>query len=116
MQHLKGSSDGSWSSDPQFSRYHAVGEGCLAPAAAEAMALLQAIRFCRDEGDAKSVIDSVHSDMVYSSGVGHLIEDIKFEIQASQQWKLTFIKREGNMFRIVDAEMFLLIIFVMFCC
>jgi ribonuclease HI len=88
------------------------------------MALLQAIRFCREmgftkvhfEGDAKSVIDSVHSDMVYSSGVGHLIEDIKFEIQASQQWKLTFIKREGNMFRIVDAEMFLLIIFVMFCC
>ena len=31
-----------------------------------------------------------------NGGVGHLIEDIQFEIQAFQQWKLTFIKREGN--------------------
>jgi hypothetical protein len=48
------------------------------------------------EEDAKSVIDLVHSDGVDSNGMGHLIEDIKWELQDFHQWKLTFVKRGGN--------------------
>lgn len=52
---------------------------CLAPAAAEAMAVLVAIHLCREmgltrvhfEGDVKSVIDSVNSVNVDSSWMGH---------------------------------------------
>jgi hypothetical protein len=82
-----------------------VRDWCLAPVAAEAMALLQAIRLYKEigflrvhfEGDAKSVIDSIHSDGVDSSEVGHLIEDIKWELRDFHQWKLTFVKKGGKL-------------------
>ncbi|XP_059446805.1 uncharacterized protein LOC132178381 [Corylus avellana] len=78
--------------------------GCLAPAAAKAMAFLLAIRLCHElclpqvhfEGDAKAVIDAVNSKEKDSCWMGHIIEDIKLELQVFQRWQLTFIRREGN--------------------
>jgi ribonuclease HI len=79
-------------------------KGCLEPAGAEALALLLAIQMCREmgysklhlEGDAKAVIDAVHSTEVDRSWMGHLIEDVKVELQAVLYWQLTFVRREGN--------------------
>jgi hypothetical protein len=48
------------------------------------------------EGDAKSVVDLEHSDGVDNSGMGHLIEDIKWELRDFHQWKLTFVKGGGG--------------------
>ncbi|XP_059459795.1 uncharacterized protein LOC132189203 [Corylus avellana] len=81
-----------------------VQNGCLAPAAAEAMVILLAIRLCHElslsrvhfEGDAKSMIDSVNSVETDNSWMGHIIEDIKLELRAFQQWQPTFIRRKGN--------------------
>lgn len=78
--------------------------GCLAPAAAEAKVVLLAIQLCREmglsqvhfEGDAKSVVDSVNSAHVDSSWMGHVVDDIRLEVQAFPQWQLFFVRREGN--------------------
>jgi hypothetical protein len=48
------------------------------------------------EGHAKAVIDAVHSTEVDRSWMGHLIEDVKVELQAVLHWQLTFVRREGN--------------------
>jgi hypothetical protein len=48
------------------------------------------------EGNAKSMIDSVNSVETDSSWIGHIVEDIKLELRAFQQWQLTFTRREGN--------------------
>ncbi|XP_059435490.1 uncharacterized protein LOC132168511 [Corylus avellana] len=64
--------------------------GCLAPAAAEAHAVLLAIRLCRElgfewvqlEGDAKLVIDAVSSMAKDFSRMGHVTEDIKQELNS----------------------------------
>jgi ribonuclease HI len=79
-------------------------DGCLAPAAAEVMALLLAIRSCHElnlsrvhfEGDAKSVIYAMNSEEVDCGWMGHIIANIKLELRTFQQWQLTFTRREGN--------------------
>jgi ribonuclease HI len=78
--------------------------GGLDLAVAEAKAVLHAIHVCRAmglskvhfEGDAKIVVDSVNSGMMDTGWMGHLIADIKLEIQAFDEWQLSFIGREGN--------------------
>jgi hypothetical protein len=79
-------------------------EGCFDPPVAKAMAILLAIRTCRDmcltkvqfEGDAKGVIDSVNLGETDNSSMGHIIEDNKLELKGFQQWQLNFIRRNGN--------------------
>jgi ribonuclease HI len=78
--------------------------GRLAPAAAEALAAMLAIKLCREvgclrvqfEGDAKGVIDAVNSPEVNNSWMGQAIQDIRVELQPLADWKFTFVKREGN--------------------
>lgn len=78
--------------------------GYLAPAAAEAQAALLAIQLCRElgfikvhlEGDAKGVVDAVNSGNVDTSWLGHVIEDIKLELNSLAHWKFTFVRRKGN--------------------
>jgi hypothetical protein len=47
------------------------------------------------EGDAKGVID-VNCELADRSRLGHVIEDIKVELQELDQWQMTFVKRDGN--------------------
>ena len=78
--------------------------GCLAPAAAEAQAVLLAIQLCCEigflrvhlEGDTKIVVDAVNSVDVGKSWLGHVTEDIKVELKSLVHWKLALVKREGN--------------------
>jgi acyl carrier protein phosphodiesterase len=44
----------------------------------------------------KGVIEAVQSKEVDRSWMGHLIEDVKVELQAVVDWQLTFVRREGN--------------------
>ena len=48
------------------------------------------------EGDAKLVVNSVNSSQVDNSWMGHVVEDIKVEVQAFHQWQISFVRREGN--------------------
>jgi hypothetical protein len=48
------------------------------------------------EGDAKGVIAVVMSLEQSLCREGHLIEDIKATMQGLQQWKMEFVRREGN--------------------
>ena len=48
------------------------------------------------EGDAKGVIDFVNLGETKNSSIGHIIEDIKWELRSFQQWQLVFIRKEGN--------------------
>ena len=48
------------------------------------------------EGDAKGVVDVVNSGDMEISWMGHVIADIKMEIQEFEGWEITFVKREGN--------------------
>jgi hypothetical protein len=81
-----------------------VQNGGLAPAVVKAKTALLAIHLCHEmglskihfEGDAKSIVDSVNSELVDSSWMGHVIEDIKVEIQVFYQWQFSFVGREGN--------------------
>ncbi|XP_059461774.1 uncharacterized protein LOC132190739 [Corylus avellana] len=79
-------------------------QGHLTPLAAEAYTALMATKQCKAmglqnihfEGDAKAVVDAVNSAEEDRSKVGHIIEDIKSEVQSFVRWKMTFIRREGN--------------------
>jgi hypothetical protein len=80
----------------------AIRTGCLAPAGVEAMVVLLAIQLCRELGcskvhlecDAKGVIDAVNSKDADKSWMGHMIENIKVELQSFVHWQLPFVKRE----------------------
>jgi ribonuclease HI len=78
--------------------------GSLEPALAEAWGALIAIRLCKTmnfrnvhlEGDAQVVIQAVHSSAEDWSSMGLLVADIKEELTSLQQWRMTFIRRDGN--------------------
>jgi ribonuclease HI len=78
--------------------------GCLEPTMAEARAALLAISLCKTrglnriifEGDAQVVIKAIHSEEVDGSCLGVIVADIKSELQAFPQWRLAFVRREGN--------------------
>lgn len=74
------------------------------PSVAEARAALMAIQLCKEmgfmhvlfEGDAKVVIDGVNSSASDWSRIGLLVKDIRREIQAIQQWRMSFIHVQGG--------------------
>jgi ribonuclease HI len=78
--------------------------GCLNPVLAEAGAALMAVQMCKSlgfqrvhfEGDTKTVIDDVNSPESDWSSKGMLVEDLKKELQAIPQWRMTSTRREGN--------------------
>lgn len=78
--------------------------GCPSPLAAEALVALMAVKLSKElglqnvhfQGDAKSVVDAVNCVEDDRSRMGHVMEDLKVEVQSILQWKMSFIKREGN--------------------
>jgi ribonuclease HI len=78
--------------------------GFLDPTVAEARAALMAIQFCRErgfmrvhfEGDTQKVVNAVNSTSEDWSNVGLLVEDIRRDLQVFQQWRMSYICREGN--------------------
>jgi hypothetical protein len=48
------------------------------------------------EGDAKEVVDMVNLGKADESWLGHLIEDIKKELNSLACWRMSFVQREGN--------------------
>ena len=63
-----------------------------------------AIQLCRDrgfmrvhfKGDAPKVVNAVNSMSEDWSNVGLLVEDIRHNLQALQQWRMSYICKEGN--------------------
>ena len=76
----------------------------LNPAAAEALALMEAFRLCRElgfqqvmfAGDAKGIIDAVLSEEIDRGWLGHMIADLKQESRGFENCMLSYVKRENN--------------------
>jgi ribonuclease HI len=80
-------------------------KGLLEPVAAEDLAAIMAIQLFRElgfqrlylEGDAKIVVDTVLSTEPDWSRKGHLVEDIRVELQSLQCWKMVYVRREDRL-------------------
>jgi hypothetical protein len=48
------------------------------------------------EGDAKRVTDVVQALGVNCSRLGHVVDDIRGALQVFDNWRLTFVKKDGN--------------------
>ncbi|XP_062005491.1 uncharacterized protein LOC133722603 [Rosa rugosa] len=78
--------------------------GNLPPRSVEALALLHGLQFAAHvgftnidiEGDALSVIDTLHESSEDLSYEGHLIEEIEFLIKSFPSYSSHFVRREGN--------------------
>lgn len=78
--------------------------GNLDPPVAKAWGALMAIRMCKELGfmnvhfdsDAQVVINAVNSWEVDWSKEGLLVADIKRELEGIPQWRMRFVRREGN--------------------
>jgi ribonuclease HI len=78
--------------------------GCLSLEATEAYAALLAIQQCKSlgflnvhfEGDTKAIVDAVNCGGNNQSRVGHMVEDFQVQARSLSNWKMTFVKREGN--------------------
>ena len=78
--------------------------GCLDPTAAEAIAALEATRFCSSlgfdwlllVGDAQLVVEAVLTNTPDWSTKGHIIEAIRKQIFSFQQWKMIHVTRGAN--------------------
>ncbi|XVE78858.1 hypothetical protein DITRI_Ditri14bG0011900 [Diplodiscus trichospermus] len=76
----------------------------LSPKEAEALALLQAITWARDqqlgkvifEYDAQLVVKAVHSSMVDLTEFGTLIEGCKLILSLEQNFSVCYVKRQAN--------------------
>ena len=68
------------------------------------MAAMVAMELCRElglidvylKGDAKTIIYAVNHEEADWSRTWHLVDDIKVGLQRFAQWRLCFVKREGN--------------------
>ena len=77
---------------------------CLNSMVAEAWALLEAFRLCRElgfrqvtfEGDAKGIIDAVLSDEVDRGSMGHMIANLKQKLGGFVNSLISHVKRENN--------------------
>lgn len=77
--------------------------GCLALAGAETMVALMAIQQCKElglthvhlEGDENVIIDAVNCEVTNRSRMGHIVEDIKVEVQAFSQWQMSLCEGQG---------------------
>jgi ribonuclease HI len=81
-----------------------VKKGCPSPMVAEALATRLAVSLCIEmglmqvdfEGDSKSVVDAMNNGGEERSYLGIVAEDLTTKILQIQQWKMSFIKRDGN--------------------
>jgi hypothetical protein len=48
------------------------------------------------EGDAQTVVTAINSLVFDRSRLGHIVEDVRLEVQDLGPWKFTFVKRDGN--------------------
>ncbi|XP_059451232.1 uncharacterized protein LOC132182040 [Corylus avellana] len=79
-------------------------KGCPSPLTAEALAALMAVQLSKErgfqpvhlEGDAKSVVNAITCAGADRSRLGHVLDDLKMEVQSIPHWKMSFIKCEGN--------------------
>jgi ribonuclease HI len=89
--------------------------GCPDSSMAEALSALRAIKLCKErgvtkihlEGDATVVIEALLSSDEDRSPMGNIIEDIKEELRTVPQWKVSFVRRDGNKVGHVLAKYFL---------
>jgi ribonuclease HI len=87
--------------------------GCLDPTAAEAIAALEATRFCTSlgvdrlmlVGDAKLVVEAVLANKPDWSTKGHIIEAIKKQTLSFQHWRMIHVTRGANQITHVLAKM-----------
>lgn len=78
--------------------------GNLDPMLAEVGVVLMAIQLCKTlgfhslhfEGDAQVVVEGVNSMERDWSRKGIMVEDIKHELKGFRQWRMSFVRREGN--------------------
>lgn len=78
--------------------------GSLDPTLAGAGAALLAIQPCKTlgfrlvhfVGDSLVVVDGINSSEGDWSRKGLMVEEIKFELRAFPQWRMTFVRRDGN--------------------
>ncbi|XP_059440462.1 uncharacterized protein LOC132172916 [Corylus avellana] len=74
------------------------------PAAAEAVAALKAVEFCREvgvhetilEGDSLLVVNAIKNQNQCWLRYGQIITDIKWVLESLTQWSIRHIKREAN--------------------
>jgi hypothetical protein len=48
------------------------------------------------EGDAKTIAEEMNNGTENQSSFGMVLDDLRQEIQPLLQWKMSFIRREGN--------------------
>jgi hypothetical protein len=48
------------------------------------------------EGDAKVVVDSINGEKVDRGRLGHLVADLQADVKTLENWKMTFVQRNGN--------------------
>ncbi|XP_059436591.1 uncharacterized protein LOC132169595 [Corylus avellana] len=78
--------------------------GVLTPSGAELTGALMAVYFCKSlgltrvqfEGDAQAAVDDINSSVRDMSSLGHVVDDIRTELQGVSLWKFTFVRRDGN--------------------
>jgi ribonuclease HI len=76
----------------------------ISPEAAESSATLLAIQQCNNlgflnvhfEGDAKVIVNAMNCGGNNQSWVCHVVEDFQVEAGFLSNWKMTFVKCEGN--------------------
>lgn len=74
------------------------------PSHIEALAALRAVSFAIDmgfrefwlEGDALGIVQSIKCIDTDFSPVGHIIEEIKAQLNPLSWWKASHVRREGN--------------------
>lgn len=79
-------------------------QGRLEPAVVEAMAAFVATQTTQElgiqkawfEGDVKSISEVVNSLVADLSRIGHLVDDLRLELNKIPHWKMTYVCRENN--------------------
>ncbi|XP_059442086.1 uncharacterized protein LOC132174450 [Corylus avellana] len=78
--------------------------GFLEPTAAEAMALFEGVRLCKDlgilsiivEGDAQVVINAIQARDPTCSKFGQLVDDIRSLLRNFSRWQISYVSRNAN--------------------
>ncbi|XP_059436338.1 uncharacterized protein LOC132169298 [Corylus avellana] len=78
--------------------------GLWDPVVAEALAFYHGTVFGREkgvqhiiiEGDANQITDAIHEKGLNNSKVGHLIDDVKLNLNKFSRWQVKNVHREGN--------------------
>ena len=78
--------------------------GVVDPVVAEAMAAVNALRFCIDqgmlniciEGDGKNVVEALRSETANWSKIGHVVADAKLLGDRFEAWEINYVGRQAN--------------------